>query len=70
MLINEFVGQYFVFNPDGYNTDIPLDGSVYLSQLGVDTSLFTTHFYVLLGMIFYYLIVSYIALRLLVKERR
>eukprot|EP01113_Clastostelium_recurvatum_P001147 TRINITY_DN10477_c0_g1_i1.p1 TRINITY_DN10477_c0_g1~~TRINITY_DN10477_c0_g1_i1.p1 ORF type:complete len:439 (+),score=66.88 TRINITY_DN10477_c0_g1_i1:160-1317(+) len=70
LLVNEFNGSKFNFNPQGFDTNLALDGTVYLSQLGVDVTMFDLHFYVLLGMVAYYLIFAYFALRFVVVERR
>jgi len=71
LMVNELLGATFWFNPRGYNMNpVAVDGSVFLTEFGMDPDKFFFDMIVLGSMATSFLIVSYLLLRFLIKERR
>lgn len=70
LLINEFVGQIFVYHPVGFPFTLPLSGQIVLDQLGMHHDHFTEDLWMLGVMLAVWLTVTYLVLRFVVREKR
>ncbi len=69
LLINEMKGVQLLFNAPGYPS-FYLDGNIIIDQLSVDVRMLVPDIFILIGMIVWYILWSYIFLRFVVRERR
>lgn len=72
LMVNEFEGIKILINPDGMNEPNPIniDGTFLLTQVGMTTDSLYPNMAILVGMLGFYLVASYLALRFVVKEKR
>eukprot|EP01114_Cavostelium_apophysatum_P002732 TRINITY_DN1241_c0_g2_i3.p1 TRINITY_DN1241_c0_g2~~TRINITY_DN1241_c0_g2_i3.p1 ORF type:complete len:901 (+),score=139.14 TRINITY_DN1241_c0_g2_i3:2952-5654(+) len=70
LMVNELTGLTIQFTPKAYNVSVPVKGEVFLAQFDLEASRMTLDFYVLGAQAAFYLIITYLFLRFLNKERR
>lgn len=70
LLLNEFVGQTFVYQPAGFPYTLPLSGRVVLDQLGMHAGRLALDCGMLGVLLVVWLVIAFLVLRFVVKERR
>jgi len=72
LMVNEFDGIDILVNPKGMSNNNPVlvHGSLLLNQLGMDIDALWSDMLILGGMLGFYLLASYLALRFAVREKR
>jgi len=72
LMVNEFDGISILINPDGMSGSTPvlIDGALLLTQVGMNVHDLYRDMWVLIGMLGFYMVATYIALRFAVKEKR
>jgi ABC-type multidrug transport system permease subunit len=71
LMVNELSGTSIYFDPQDYNVKpMNVNGEVFLKQFDMDAARLQSDIFTLLGMICFYLLLSYTFLRFLVREKR
>jgi hypothetical protein len=71
LMVNELDGLTILFNPKGYNIKpVTVDGHVFLAQFDMQSSRFYMDQGILVAIIAAYLLIAYLLLRFVVKEKR
>lgn len=72
LMVNEFNGISILINPDGMSGSNPvlIDGALLLTQVGMNVDDLYRDMWILSGMLVFYMVATYVALRFGVKEKR